>query len=386
MRGSRRVLPFIILALALLVSGCRTGLDFSPSLEYPLAGLPGGEVLLNRQVLGEYADFAGEDGSIRLEQVFYGLGARAIDRIEIRTADGELLDFDWGEVAETTRFEKDVSITVGDLNFAPAAVSLVRSPLEAGVEAAIYDIAPTTAAALGIPAPELASGRILADYYADAVLLLFLDAFGYIRFQESLADGLIPCLAGLDPPLAGLTTYPPATTISSASLLTGTEPYRHGVETRGIRSTDQQTLLDIASAAGLRVVAVEGEAVSFNLRGAEIILSGDRDGSGGTDDNVLANALAVLEEEGMPDLFLVHFHGIDDTGHTYGPGAQQEEEKITEVDGAVCRILDNLPSDTLVIIFADHGMHHVSGESRLGNHGNLVARDMLIPIWIHWIE
>jgi len=376
MRGSRRVLPFIILVLTLLVSGCRTGLGFSPSLEYPLAGLPGGEVLINRQVLGEYADFAVDDGSIRLEQVFYGMGARVIDRIEIRAADGESQEFDWGEVAEMARLEKDVSITVGGLHIAPAAVSLIRSPLEAGVEAA----------ALRIPALELASGRILADYNADAVLLLFLDGFGYIRFQESLADGLIPCLSGLDPPLAGLTTYPPATTISSASLLTGTEPYRHGVETRGIRSTDQQTLLDTASAAGLRVVAVEGEAVSFNLRGAEIILSGDRDGSGGTDDNVLANALAVLEEEGMPDLFLVHFHGIDDTGHTYGPGAQQEKEKITEVDGAVCRILDKLPSGTLAIIFADHGMHHVSGESRLGNHGNLVARDMLIPIWIHWIE
>ncbi len=44
-------------------------------------------------------------------------------------------------------------------------------------------------------------------------------------------------------------------------------------------------------------------------------------------------------------------------------------------------MLAALPADTLVIIFADHGMHQVEEEGRLGNHGNLIERDMLIPIW-----
>jgi len=87
-------------------------------------------------------------------------------------------------------------------------------------------------------------------------------------------------------------------------------------------------------------------------------------------------------EDGMPELFFVHFHGIDDAGHTYGPGAPEEEAVIREVDAALGRLLQSLPSDTLVIIFADHGMHQVEGEARSGNHGNLIERDMFIPIWV----
>jgi len=159
----------------------------------------------------------------------------------------------------------------------------------------------------------------------------------------------------------------------------------HGVETRGIRKTDSETLLDIASNHGLWVAAVEGEALAFNLRGAETQLSGDRDGNGGTDDNVLANSLAVLDQ-GIPDLFFVHFHGIDDLGHEVGPGAADEERKIREVDQAVGEILERMPPGTVVIIFADHGMHLEEGGERKGDHGHLIAHDMLIPIWIEYLQ
>ncbi len=58
-------------------------------------------------------------------------------------------------------------------------------------------------------------------------------------------------------------------------------------------------------------------------------LSGDRDGNGSTDDNVLANALASWSRK-CPTCCYVHFHGIDDAGHTYGPGAPEEEAVIRE--------------------------------------------------------
>jgi predicted AlkP superfamily pyrophosphatase or phosphodiesterase len=121
--------------------------------------------------------------------------------------------------------------------------------------------------------------------------------------------------------------------------------------------------------------------LAFNLRAVDFTLSGDRDGNGSTDDNVLANALEVLNDD-IPELFYVHFHGIDDAGHTYGPGAAEEEAAIRYVDAAVGQILAAMPPDTLVVIFADHGMHLVDEEGRLGNHGHLIERDMLIPIFI----
>jgi len=213
------------------------------------------------------------------------------------------------------------------------------------------------------------------------VTLIFLDGFGYVRYEEASSAGLIPNLAALGEPLLGLTAYPPSTKVGSAALLTGAPPEVNGVDGRSIRQTGVETLFDVAAAAGREVVAVEGEALSFNLRNTEIQLSGDRDGNGSTDDNVLANALAVLDE-GMPDLFFVHFHGIDDAGHTYGPGAPEEKAAIQFVDAAVGQLLEALPAETLVILFADHGMHLVDEEGRVGNHGHLIERDMLIPIWI----
>jgi len=56
----------------------------------------------------------------------------------------------------------------------------------------------------------------------------------------------------------------------------------------------------------------------------------------------------------------------------------------------VGQLLAALPADTLIVIFADHGMHRVEPalsvaegeEGRLGNHGNLIERDMFIPIFV----
>jgi hypothetical protein len=366
------------LGVVLLGTGCQ------PSWEFSLVGLGEDEILVDYQVWEEYAEF-GDGKNVSLEQILYGKGARVITEIMIWNDAGEAMSISWEDAAETLFLTKKGKLTCPGGDLSPSRLEIVLSPWEDQVQIGIIDIAPTAAAALGIPAPTLSTGQAWEMEPASSVLLLFLDGFGYFRYQESLAEGLIPELAKLDPPLIGLTTYPPITTVSTASLLTGTEPPIHGVELRGIRKTEQETLLDAAAEVGLKVVAVEGEALAFNLRGAELTLSGDRDGNGGTDDNVLSNALAFLED-GMPDLFYLHFHGIDDQGHEVGPGGLAEKDKIREVDAAVGQVLDQLPVGTLVIIFADHGMHLVDEEGRIGNHGNLIERDMLIPVWIINIE
>lgn len=378
---TKRIRDFVVggfLITVLMLGGC------APEWALSLEGPAGEEIRLSHETWEAYADFAGERG-LPLEQVLYGQGYQVIETLQITDRDGEELTYAWAEAAGGTWLEEDGTLVVHDRVIHPRAIAVEQSPWVSRIEASITDIAPSAASALGIPAPDIAAGRSLTDQTADQVLLLFLDGFGYLRYEEALEVGLIPELAQLDPPLVGVTTYPPITTVSTASLLTGAEPPVHGVDKRGIRKTDHETLLEVARQAGLRVSAVEGEALAFQLKGADFQLSGDRDGDGGTDDNVLAHALSVLEG-GMPDLFLVHFHGIDDLGHEVGPGAPLEGEKIREVDQAVGRILRLMPPDTLVVIFADHGMHRVEGQERAGNHGHLIERDMLIPIWITYLD
>jgi len=89
----------------------------------------------------------------------------------------------------------------------------------------------------------------------------------------------------------------------------------------------------------------------------------------------------VIENE-MPNFFYIHFHGIDDVGHTYGPDSQIIIEKIIEINGYLEKIIERLPENSMVITFADHGMHPIDGKQDKGNHGNLIAQDMIVFIHI----
>jgi len=372
------LLRFIACLVALLaLAGCASAWEVS------ITGGPA-DIVLDREALRALEGFAVEvEGgeAVPLEQVFYEHGFQVIDEIVVESEDGQKRAYDWGAVMDDAYWQNDGSLLIAGKTVRPAAIHVEQNPAVTEIEASITDIAPTAAAALGLPPPSSATGQPLVETSASHVLLLYLDGFGYVRYTEALEADLIPNLAQLDPPLRGITTYPSITSVSSASVLTGAPPSVHGADRRGIRKTETETILDVAAAAGLEVAAVEGESLPFALRSAEITLSGDRDGNGSTDDNVLANTLAVLEE-GMPHLLYVHFHGIDDAGHRYGPRTPEDEAAIRFVDDAVGQILAATPPDTLVIIFADHGMHAVNEDGRLGNHGHLVERDMYIPIFI----
>jgi hypothetical protein len=346
-----------------------------------IVALGGADFAVDPGVLEDLAALAGEEQDIPLERVLYTAGHYAIERLVVTGPEGARTVFEWPAVAEDAWWRKDGRLDIGGELLSVSRLEVEPPALLGQVLARITDIAPTAAAALGLPAPARSNGVALAAPQANHVLLLILDGFGYLRYGEALDAGLIPNLAALDEPLIGLTEYPPSTRVGTAALLTGAPPQVNGVEGRSVRGTEVETLFDVAAAAGLEVIAVEGEALAFNLRAAQIQLSGDRDGNGSTDDNVLANALALLDA-GMPDLFFVHFHGIDDAGHTYGPRTPEEEAIIREVDAAVGQLLAELPDGTLTIIFADHGMHRVEEEGRLGNHGNLIERDMLIPVFV----
>ncbi|MGC9334877.1 MAG: alkaline phosphatase family protein, partial [Anaerolineae bacterium] len=355
-----------------------------PSWQATVVAPNGDDFAVDRQVLEDLERFAEEGAEgVPLEQVLWTAGHQAVETVVVADEEGARHEFDWAEVALEAQWLPSGTILVAGEELDAVRVEVEPPALLARVTANITDVAPTAAAGLGLDRLAASTGEPLpvtgGAVGVDHVLLLFLDGFGYVRYTEATEAGLIPNLAALGEPMVGLTVYPPCTSVGSAALLTGAPPSVNGVDQRGIRTTEVETLFDAVAAAGLEGVAVEGDALAFNLRNATLLLSGDRDGNGSTDDNVLANALAVLEE-GMPNLFYVHFHGIDDAGHTYGPGAPEEQAAIQGVDAAVGQLLDAVPGNTLIVIFADHGMHQVEGQEKQGNHEHLIERDMFIPI------
>jgi hypothetical protein len=364
-----------LLAL-LLLSGC--GRTWQATVLRP----DGSAFRVDRAALDRLATSSedGEQKPVPVDRVLYAAGHRAVERLYVVASDGSRREFDWAAVADDAVWLEDGRLSIGGEELEATQLEVQPPALLSQVQADITDIAPTAAAALGLEPPDHATGQTLVDAQADHVLLLFLDGLGYQRFVRAREEGLVPTLAGWPEPLVGLTVYPPVTSVATAALLTGAPPDVNGVDERGIRKTGVQTLLDAVASAGRRTIAVEGSNLAFNLPNAEIRLSGDRDGNGSTDDNVLANALSALDQ-GMPDLLFVHFHGIDDAGHTYGPASPEEAAEIRVVDAALGQILERLPSGTLVIAFADHGMHPVDDDSEKGDHGRLTASNVFIPIW-----
>lgn len=332
--------------------------------------------------LDQYLETQSDREALPLERLLEKAGHRIVDQVNVNTEDSDQYTYLWSEIADQAWLLENGSLMIGEDILTPISIEVQPSDWLADVEASITDIAPTVAQAMGIDSPDISSGRLLTQLSSEHVLLLFLDGFGYLQYQEAHETGLIPNLSELGEPLVGITVYPPVTVVASAALLTGAEPAMNGVTERSTRKTESETLFDIAADAGLSVQAVEGEALAFQLRNAQFELSGDRNGNESTDDEVLSNSLSVLQN-GMPDILFIHFHGIDDAGHSYGPGSIEESQAIQHIDGAVQQLISELPPGTLVIVFADHGMHAEPGGERAGNHGHLIPEDMLIPILIY---
>lgn len=319
-----------------------------------------------------------ETESVPLGQLLYHNGFSLIDQIEFTSESGEPKTFVWDEIAETTIISEKGEITVGEQKFEPVCINVATSTLVDEINYRILDIAPTITDALGLPDLPGAQGQVRwsAQGPIDQAVMIFLDGLQYEKLLSLIDQGVLPFFQNLNTIHAGLSVYPPITTSASAALLASTPPQEAGVYGYGYRTTDSPTLFDLAAENNRNIIAVEGASLSFNLRNAETILSGDRDGNGFSDDNVFANSLKVIDSN-LPDILYIHFHEIDDMGHAYGPNSTAYESAITRVDQYLSEIYEALPENTLIVIFADHGMHATSDG---GNHGTLTAIDMVIPI------
>jgi hypothetical protein len=371
MKNAKLITVIVLITLSLVLTACQPNWQiqvFNGSREV-------GQI--TKEDVAFYLEKSTEETEgVLLDQFLYNLGFTLIDEISF-TLDNESEDsFIWDEIAEVTTLSENGAITIGDQTFTPTSLSITPSPLSTSIERSIMDIAPTIASSLGLPELPDAIGEVHTSFKAHHGVMILLDGTQYATMQTLISEGYLPFLQSIGEIQQGLTIYPPVTVASSASLLTGAPPKITKVYGHGYRSTETTTLFDIATEAGLSVTAIEGASLPFNLRNADTILSGDRDGNGWSDDNVYTNVIDVIETA-MPDLLYIHFHEIDDMGHSYGPYSEEYKDAMIRVDSYLEGIISALPEDTLIAIFADHGMHETDDG---GNHGALIASDLIIPI------
>lgn len=83
----------------------------------------------------------------------------------------------------------------------------------------------------------------------------------------------------------------------------------------------------------------------------------------------------MLPREKQPTVLFIHLDGIDQAGHKYGWGSEEQWRAIGQVDEQVGRVLQALDLtnwNTLLIATADHGGHDKE-------HGHVELTDSCIP-------
>jgi len=362
----------LIVVLAVLLSGCTPHweITFLSSEQVP-------QTISYEDVHYFLEKSAEEVDAIPLGQLLYAEGYTLVDRIVFSMDDSSVESYDWETIAGQTTISYDGTVRISGEESRPKSIEIHRALYHYFPQYSIMDIAPTMISTLGLPELPGEMGTSRFSGSAEYGVMILLDGVQYSKLMELIDEGDLPFLQQYQTDIQmALTVYPPVTTAASAALLTSTPPQVNGVFGYGYRSTESITLFDIAAEAGFLVTAVEGSSLPFNLSNADIILSGDRDGNGFSDDNVFRNSLNVIES-GMPDLLYIHFHEIDDMGHSYGPESPEYKQALMRVDGYLAEIYTKLPNNTLLAIFADHGMHTTTDG---GNHGTLTSEDMIIPI------
>lgn len=212
------------------------------------------------------------------------------------------------------------------------------------------------------------------------VMLIYIDGLGWQSFEDAVADGAVPCLAGLSYERAA-SVYPTITPVNYAAMVTGQPPKTTGVTKRGIHQLSCASIFDYAAEKGLTSFASEGDTQILALSNTVLELSPDLNGSGTGDDEIFGLA---MENRDAYDLVFVHFHSVDDAEHENGPGSAEARQALEQVDEWCAELMDGF--DGLVIVTADHGQHEQDGTGdtayadRKGTHGDFAVSDIFVPI------
>jgi arylsulfatase A-like enzyme len=169
------------------------------------------------------------------------------------------------------------------------------------------------------------------------------------------------------------------------SMLTGVEPQVHGIHwNAGLPLAEPvypkvSTIFELATKAGYTTGAVAGKS-KFDVLGKPGTIDHAYwpDEAKSDDADVAANAQQMLRSH-RPEVFFVHFPGVDNVGHKIGWGTPAQLAAVAEADACVGAIRDTLAElklaeQTLIILTADHG-----GAGR--THGADDFRSRHIP-WI----
>lgn len=208
----------------------------------------------------------------------------------------------------------------------------------------------------------------------ERVLVILLDGFGYHQYEYLKENNQIPFLAKIDNVSKVITSYKPVTNTGLAAVLTGKGPAENGIYNRSFKDLKTPDIFKKATDMGLESSYVEGNIKILNTS-IEPILNPDFNENNTTDDEVFEETKKQVNKD--IDLIFTHFHGIDDSGHDYGPYGEKTIEVIKKTDSYINDLAQLWNGK--IIITSDHGMH---ATKEGGDHGVVFYQDMFVPYLI----
>ncbi len=205
------------------------------------------------------------------------------------------------------------------------------------------------------------------------ILIIYIDGLGYDLYLHALKNNIIPYMASLDKGDKAITTYPPITDVTFASMVTGKTPKYTTIHDREKKTMPVESMFEIADSMGKTSKLIEGD-IRILTCDVETILNIDDNKDGFIDDEIYRYTLKEIKKP--KDILLVHFHSYDDLAHLYGPYSDRALEQLSVLDNYIQDIVKNYEGD--IIITSDHGMHD-TGDGR-GMHGLFLSEDLFIPI------
>ncbi|CAJ35303.1 alkaline phosphatase family protein [Methanocella arvoryzae] len=211
---------------------------------------------------------------------------------------------------------------------------------------------------------------------ASQIILYYVDALGYERYQKAKANGTINNITALGDPIEATCVYPSISRVNSRALVTG-KPSNLTKGDFRIGIPDADTILDRLQAQGKSAVWIDGVSSPVFL-GDDIVYRPDTNHNSRETDEITAEA--IRQYLSGTNMIFVHFKDTDKKAHAFGPESEQAVAALIDADSAIGCINSVLCPGTVVVVYADHGVHDIRSG---GNHGTLLPEDMIVPIVVY---
>ncbi|XP_076139610.1 GPI ethanolamine phosphate transferase 3, catalytic subunit [Alosa pseudoharengus] len=94
------------------------------------------------------------------------------------------------------------------------------------------------------------------------------------------------------------------------------------------------------------------------------------------DNGILQHIYSTMKGEDW-DVLIAHFLGVDHCGHRYGPDHPAMADKLTQMNGVIRSVVEQLQNDTLLVVMGDHGM------TDTGDHGGESTKETEAALFLY---